>query len=192
MWKRDETVRAESPVLSADLVKAGTRVSASVASSGDVSSSSHRQDIVNIGKSVIIKGELSGSEDLIIEGKVNGQIELPDHLLTIGPNGKIKATIHAKSVAVMGHVIGNISASDKINIRENGRVEGDINAPIVAIAEGAQFRGSIDMGRQAVARESQPGSVTSAKVKSKPKSNPDMGRAAKPAAAPAPAARAAY
>ena len=104
-------------------------------------------DVVNIGKSVIIKGELSGSVDLTIEGQVDGKIELREHVPTVGPNGKITAQVFAKVVVVMGEVHGNITATDKINIRENGSVDGDITAPRVAIAEGAHFRGGIDMKR---------------------------------------------
>jgi cytoskeletal protein CcmA (bactofilin family) len=103
---------------------------------------------VNIGKSVVIKGELSGSEDLTIEGQVDGKIELRQNVLTIGPNGKIKAQVFAKSVVILGEVTGNVTASEKVDIRDNGSVDGDIAAPRVAIAEGAHFRGSIDMQRQ--------------------------------------------
>jgi cytoskeletal protein CcmA (bactofilin family) len=103
------------------------------------------RDLVNIGKSVVVKGELSGSEDLTIEGKVEGKIELSQHVLTIGPNGKIKAQIHAKSVIVLGKVNGNVVATERVSIREKGAVDGDITAPKVAIAEGAHFRGSVDM-----------------------------------------------
>lgn len=141
MWKREERAISESPVASSDS-------QVSMAPSGHPRRLSDRPlegEVVNIGKSVIIKGELSGSEDLTIEGKVDGEVELPDHVLTIGPNGRINAEIFAKSVVVMGTVKGNITASEKINIRENGTVEGDIVAPTIAISEGAQFRGSIDM-----------------------------------------------
>jgi cytoskeletal protein CcmA (bactofilin family) len=106
------------------------------------------KDIVNIGKSVVIKGELNGSEDLTIEGHVEGTIQLRDHVLTIGPNGKIKAQVFAKSVIVLGEVTGNVTASDKVDIRDNGSVDGDIISPRVAIAEGAHFRGSVDMQRK--------------------------------------------
>lgn len=102
---------------------------------------------VNIGKSVIIKGELSGSEDLTIEGHVEGRIELKENILTIGPNGKIRAEVFAKSVIVLGEVTGNVTASEKVDIRDNGSVDGDITSPRVAIAEGAHFRGSVDMQR---------------------------------------------
>jgi cytoskeletal protein CcmA (bactofilin family) len=107
------------------------------------------KDIVNIGKSVVIKGELNGSEDLTIEGQVEGTIQLREHVLTIGPNGRIKAQVFAKAVIVLGEVTGNVTASDKVDIRDNGSVDGDIVAPRVAIAEGAHFRGSVDMQRKA-------------------------------------------
>ena len=110
------------------------------------------KDIVNIGKSVVIKGELNGSEDLTIEGHVEGTIQLREHVLTIGPNGRIKAQLFAKSVIVLGEVTGNVTASDKVDIRDNGSVDGDIVSPRVAIAEGAHFRGSVDMQRKAVAQ----------------------------------------
>jgi cytoskeletal protein CcmA (bactofilin family) len=109
------------------------------------------KDIVNIGKSVVIKGELNGSEDLTIEGHVEGTIQLREHVLTIGPNGKIKAQVFAKSVIVLGEVTGNVSASEKVDIRDNGSVDGDIISPRVAIAEGAHFRGSVDMQRKGTA-----------------------------------------
>ena len=118
------------------------------------------KDIVNIGKSVVIKGELNGSEDLTIEGHVEGTIQLRDHVLTIGPNGRIKAQVFAKSVIVLGEVTGNVTASDKVEIRDAGSVDGDIIAPRVAIAEGAHFRGSVDMqrkgGQPAAAATAQP------------------------------------
>ena len=143
MWKREEPVR---PAASATGSSQDTRGESSEAArrSGRVAESLGR-DVVNIGKSVVIKGELSGSEDLTIEGQVDGKIELRQHVLTIGPHGRIKAQVFAKSVIVMGEVNGNIAATEKINIRENGSVDGDVTAPRVAISEGARFRGSIDM-----------------------------------------------
>jgi cytoskeletal protein CcmA (bactofilin family) len=114
------------------------------------------KDIVNIGKSVVIKGELNGSEDLTIEGHVEGTIQLRDHVLTIGPNGRIKAQVFAKSVVVLGEVTGNVTASDKVDIRDNGSVDGDIISPRVAIAEGAHFRGSVDMQRKGGGAQPQP------------------------------------
>ncbi len=122
------------------------------------------RDVVNIGKSIVVKGELNGSEDLTIEGQVEGKIELRDHVLTIGPNGKIKAQLFAKSVVVLGQVTGNITATEKVDIRDAGAVEGDLVSPRVAIAVGAHFRGSIDMQRKAEpARAATPSSAPEAK-----------------------------
>lgn len=144
MWKREEPARPASPPASPP--KPGPPASPKATQQTDRSSGgSTGQDVVNIGKSVVIKGELSGSEDLTIEGRVEGKIELRQHVLTIGPNGKIDAEVFAKAVVVMGEVNGNVTAAEKINIRENGSVDGDVSAPRVAIAEGAHFRGSIDM-----------------------------------------------
>jgi cytoskeletal protein CcmA (bactofilin family) len=100
---------------------------------------------VNIGPSIEIKGELSGNEDLIIDGKVDGKIVLQEHSLTIGANAKIKADVRAKSVLVIGEVFGNITADDKIEIASSGSVEGDLTAPRVALADGSSFKGGIDM-----------------------------------------------
>jgi cytoskeletal protein CcmA (bactofilin family) len=113
---------------------------------------------MDIGTSVVIKGELNGSEDLTIEGQVEGTIQLLDHVLTIGPNGRIKAHVFAKAVIVLGEVTGNVTASEKVDIRDNGSVDGDIVAPRVAIAEGAHFRGSVDMhpGRSVAAESPSP------------------------------------
>jgi cytoskeletal protein CcmA (bactofilin family) len=143
MWKRDEAVR--SPAVPNNEAAAAAPAAATQASRPDNTLRGQGRDVVNIGKSVVIKGELNGSEDLTIEGHVEGKIELREHVLTIGPNGKIKAELYAKAIVVLGEVIGNVTASEKIDIRENGSVEGDITAPRVAIAEGAHFRGSVDM-----------------------------------------------
>jgi cytoskeletal protein CcmA (bactofilin family) len=106
------------------------------------------EKIVNIGQSVQIKGELKGNEDLTIEGQVDGKILVKDHNLTIGANGRITAEVHAKTVVVVGEVIGNVTADDKIELAPSGSVQGDLRAPRVAIADGARFKGSIDMERK--------------------------------------------
>ena len=146
MWKRDEAVR--SPAVPTNDTSAAAPA-AQAARPDNVMRGQNERDVVNIGKSVVIKGELNGSEDLTIEGHVEGTIQLRDHVLTIGPNGRIKAQVFAKSVIVLGEVTGNVTASDKVDIRDNGSVDGDIISPRVAIAEGAHFRGSVDMQRKA-------------------------------------------
>ncbi len=120
--------------------------------------------IVNIGQSIHIKGELTGNEDLTIEGKVEGKVFLKDHNLTVGANGKIVAEIQAKTVMVLGEVTGNITADDKVEVAATGTMRGDIQAPRVVLADGAKFKGAIDMDKKA-------GSSTSA---STPASRPAM------------------
>ena len=149
MWKRDEAVRPANA--GAGGTKEQSKSAGPAASARQPAGATTRppeKDVVHIGKSVVIKGELNGGEDLTIEGQVDGKIELRQHVLTIGPNGKIKAQMFAKSVLVLGEVTGNITATDKVTIGENGSVDGDITAPRVTISEGAHFRGSIDMQRQ--------------------------------------------
>ena len=145
MWKRDEAVRPPQPT-------SGNATNGTAEPSAIRTEATRQQerDMVNIGKSVVIKGELSGSEDLTIEGQVEGRIELKQNVLTIGPNGRIKAEIFAKSIVVQGEVHGNITASERADIRDNGSVDGDLSAPRIAIADGAHFRGSIDMQRTGV------------------------------------------
>jgi cytoskeletal protein CcmA (bactofilin family) len=153
MWKRDEAVKPTVPAGSGPAPSQAPSTPAAAEASpqrpapaGDVQRGLERT-AVNIGKSVVIKGELNGSEDLTIEGQVEGKIELRQNVLTIGSNGRIKASVFAKSVVVLGEVTGNVTATEKVDIRDNGSVDGDIAAPRVAIAEGAHFRGSIDMQR---------------------------------------------
>jgi cytoskeletal protein CcmA (bactofilin family) len=135
--------------------------------------------MVNIGKSVVIKGELNGSEDLTVEGYVEGRVELRDHVLTVGPNGRIKAEVFAKAVIVLGEITGNVTASEKVDIRDKGSVDGDIISPRVAIAEGAHFRGAVDMQRA--------GGVKSVRTDTKPADARPDGKAAPTAPTPQPA-----
>src|SRR5437879_7109988 len=149
MWKRDESVKPASGQPAAPQPPAPTPTpTAGMSPRPETPRTQMEKDIVNIGKSVVIKGELNGSEELSIEGHVEGTIQLRDHVLTIGPNGRIKAQVFAKAVIVLGEVTGNVTASDKVDIRDNGSVDGDIISPRVAIAEGAHFRGSVDMQRK--------------------------------------------
>jgi len=102
--------------------------------------------MANIGKSISLKGDLSGNEDLTIEGHVEGRVDLPNNLLTIGANGSVNAEVHAKTVVVIGKVTGNVSATERIEIQATGLVNGDVSAPRLVVAEGAVVNGSIEMG----------------------------------------------
>ena len=149
MWKRDEAVKPASGQSMPTGPDVQSHQGGTSAAPPPETRHQRVRDNVNIGKSVIIKGELNGAEDLTIEGHVDGKIELKDHVLTIGSNGKIKAQVFVKALIVVGEVNGNITASDRVEIRDGGSVDGDIVSPRVAIAEGAHFRGSIDMQRKA-------------------------------------------
>jgi len=102
-------------------------------------------DIATIGKSVVVKGELSGSEDLYVDGEVEGSISLRGQSLTVGPNGRVRANIEARNVIVYGRVDGNIQASDRVDLRKSASLSGDISTARVAIEDGAFFKGSIDI-----------------------------------------------
>lgn len=106
------------------------------------------KDVLKIGQSVVFKGDLSGAEDLFIEGTVEGKVDLPDHVLTIGPHAKINADVSAKIVIVLGVVVGKVTAREKLDLRDSASVDGDIVAPLVAIAEGAHLHGSVDMQKK--------------------------------------------
>jgi cytoskeletal protein CcmA (bactofilin family) len=103
-----------------------------------------RRVVAWVGKSVVFTGQLKSSEDMTIDGHVEGSIELRDHALTIGPDADIKADITAKIVTIFGAVTGTITAREKVDIRETGSVEGDIISPRLAISDGAVLRGRVD------------------------------------------------
>ena len=113
-----------------------------------------------IGKSLIVKGELSGSESLYIDGKVEGAINLPGNRVTIGRNGQVAANILAREIVVLGKVRGNCQASDRVDIRSEGSLTGDVIAARISIEDGAFFKGGIDI-RKAGA-EAKPGAVAAA------------------------------
>jgi cytoskeletal protein CcmA (bactofilin family) len=107
-----------------------------------------------LGRSVTVKGELTGSEDLTVDGRVDGTIDLSQHALTIGPNAIIHARIAAKTVTVFGTVLGNITAHDTI-IRKGASVEGDLSCTRLAIQDGAHFCGKVEMAARGTADRAQ-------------------------------------
>ena len=103
------------------------------------------QEQATIGKSLVIKGEVTGSESLYIDGRVEGTINLPGNRVTIGRNGTIQANVNAKELVVLGKVKGNITASDRVDIRNEGSLAGDVICQRISIEDGAYFKGSIDI-----------------------------------------------
>lgn len=105
-------------------------------------------EFAHIGKSVVIKGELSGSEDLYVDGQVDGSIELRNNSLTVGPNGIVKANVSAKGIVVQGKLDGKVTASDRVELRRSAIVSGDVVAQRIAIEDGAYFQGKVDIQRE--------------------------------------------
>src|SRR5579863_6766211 len=99
----------------------------------------------SIGKAVKINGQIYSKEDLYVDGDVEGTIELQEHRLTIGPNGKVHSSVKAREVVILGNVQGNVDASDKLEIRKDARLVGDIKTARIIIEDGAYFKGSIDI-----------------------------------------------
>ena len=107
-------------------------------------------DVAVIGRSIQINGDLRGDEDLRIEGDVSGTVELRNSVLTIGKEGKVKAGVYAKAIAVDGETMGDLYATERVSVHVNARVQGNIIAPKVSIEEGAHFKGSIEMDPAAI------------------------------------------
>ena len=105
-------------------------------------------EFAHIGKSVVIKGELSGSEDLYIDGQVEGSIELRNNSLIVGPNGNVKATVSAKGVVVQGKIEGTVSAAERVELRKSAVMNGDVITQRIAVEEGAFFKGKIDVQKE--------------------------------------------
>src|SRR3954454_12895952 len=103
------------------------------------------QEQATIGKSLVIKGEVTGSESLYIDGKVEGSIQLPGNRVTVGRNGQVSANINAREVVVLGKVRGNLNASDRVDIRNEGSLTGDVVAQRISIEDGAFFKVCIDI-----------------------------------------------
>lgn len=101
--------------------------------------------LANIGKSVTIKGELSGSEDIYVDGQVEGTIQLSGNSVTVGPNGRVKADITAKNLTVGGTLDGNVHASERTELRKTAVVNGDVQTRRIAIEEGAYFKGKLEI-----------------------------------------------
>jgi len=105
-------------------------------------------EVAHIGKSVVIRGELSGSEDLYVDGEVEGSIELREHHLTIGPNGKVRANLNAREVVVHGELNGNVHGTDRVELKKSALLTGDILTQRIVIEDGAVFKGSIETQQQ--------------------------------------------
>src|SRR6267143_5035037 len=117
-------------------------------------------DQATIGKSLVIKGEVTGSESLYIDGRVEGSINLSGNRVTVGRNGVVSANINAREIVVLGKVRGNLTASDRVDIRSDGSLTGDVVAARISIEDGAFFKGGIDIRKAGGAVAAKPEEVT--------------------------------
>ena len=125
-----------------------------------VATTTTTSDQATIGKSLVIKGEVTGSESLYIDGRVEGSINLSGNRVTIGRNGVVAANISAREIVVLGKVRGNLTASDRVDIRSDGSLTGDVVAARISIEDGAFFKGGIDIRKAGGAVGSKPEEVT--------------------------------
>ncbi len=126
------------------------RQTTAAASARPASSSAGKREAAVIGPSIHIDGDLRGEEDLLIEGEVNGTVQLKSNSLTIGANGKVRADVYAHSIFVEGLMEGDLFGSERVAIRKTAEVRGNVTSPRVSLEEGARFKGSIEMDGEAV------------------------------------------
>jgi cytoskeletal protein CcmA (bactofilin family) len=156
MWRRDE---APNPMPSQPQPEKQAPRPETLRSSPPVAG-----ERATIGRSITIRGEVSGDEDLLIQGQVEGSVDLKDQSVTVGREGKVKANITGRMVTVEGEVEGNLKADEQVILKSSARVQGDIVAPRVALEDGATFRGGIDMGVSPTKEErTSPAAVTASR-----------------------------
>ena len=161
MWNRrkDEELAikpASAPPTSSALAKEGIPMSTLPGRINEPHFDNPRGGSAVLGKSVIVKGQIFSREDLTIDGEVEGTVELQEHRLTVGPNGKVLAGIKAREIIVLGTIHGNVETTDKIDIRKDAKLVGDIKTARVVIEDGAYFKGNIDIVRAETPRASTP------------------------------------
>ena len=159
MWNRrkeDEVAPkpAGGPPAPSTLAKEGIPMSTLPSRSSEPHLDSARTAV--LGKSVIVKGQIFSREDLTIDGEVEGTVELQEHRLTVGPNGKVRASIKARELVVLGTIHGDVETTDKIDIRKEAKLVGDIKTARIVIEDGAYFKGNIDIVRPEAQRSAAP------------------------------------
>jgi cytoskeletal protein CcmA (bactofilin family) len=161
MWKPNQpgsqTPPTPEPARPQPAATGGTAYDASRAPAAGAAAAGEQ---ATIGKSLVVKGELSGSESLYVDGKVEGAINLPGNRVTVGRNGQVAANIMAREIVVLGKVRGNCQASDRVDIRSEGSLTGDVVAARISIEDGAFFKGGIDIRKPG--NEAKTGSTSTA------------------------------
>jgi len=157
MWKRkeDEYSATPEPIASGSPAP-GVNIAPQRPVESQRSEPLRSVEVATIGKSVVVKGELSGSEDLIVDGEVEGSITLRGQTLTVGPNGRVRANIEARNVVLHGRVDGDIHASDRVDLRKSASLAGNISTARISIEDGAFFKGGIDIQKPEPAAKVEP------------------------------------
>jgi len=160
MWNRrkDEPTPApaSAPPTQTELAKEGIPMSTLPTRATEPAFDPNRGGQAILGKSVMVKGQIVSREDLTIDGEVEGTVELQEHRLTIGPNGKVVSTVKAREVVVLGTLHGNVETRDRIHIRKDAKLVGDIRTARIEIEDGAYFKGNIDIVRTEPKPNAQP------------------------------------
>jgi cytoskeletal protein CcmA (bactofilin family) len=171
MWKKDDE---SSPTTntSAGMISAPRSKSAAPAVSAS-------DEAATIGRSITIRGDVTGDEDLYIQGRIEGTVDLKQHSVTVGPEGRVKANIKARMVTIEGEVDGDVRGQEQVALRSASKVTGDITAPRVVLEDGATFLGSIDMSGKPPSghqQEAKPASAERAKTDSMPPPSSQVGK----------------
>jgi cytoskeletal protein CcmA (bactofilin family) len=144
MWKPNQSSGPITPSPTPEPIRPSTPAPAFEAPGRSVAPATTAEQ-ATIGKGLYIKGEITGSESLFIDGKVEGSINLPGNRVTVGRNGQVAANVTAREIVVLGKIRGNVSASDRVDIRAEGALTGDVAAARISIEDGAFFKGGIDI-----------------------------------------------
>ena len=153
MWKRDEHQKStpdarQSPTPPPAYAPPSSPASPAASSQPDTATASVAAPIMpKPGSSLFIKGQISASEDLVLQGRIEGKVSIPGHVLTIAPEAVISAEILARTLIVQGSLTGNVTATERFEIRPNGKMTGDVTCPSVVMTEGSEFSGRVDMRR---------------------------------------------
>ncbi len=151
MWKPSQTGMTTPPPTPEPPARAA-QVSNPVAENSNRAPAASSAEQATIGKGLFVKGEITGSESLFIDGKIEGNINLPGNRVTVGRNGQVAANVTAREVVILGKIRGNVNASDRVDIRAEGSLAGDVTAARISIEDGAYFKGGIDIRKPEAAK----------------------------------------
>ena len=173
MWKREPDKPPATPTPASPNIRPTTQDLPKAEPTMNASNPTTSGGRAVIGASTVVKGEISGEEDLLVEGRVEGKIELRQNVVTVGAKGRLAAEVHAASIYIEGEVDGDLTAEDQIVVRKNGRVRGDLVAPRVTLEDGARFKGAIDMeGKRGAPSSSSGGGAASPPPRVEPAGGP--------------------